>query len=311
MDEDALDADARLPGVAEGGGRDLGDRGQPVAVRLDDDGRVAAEFEGDFFLGGLRFELPSDLGAAGEADHLDPRVHEKRGDVLVIERDNIDLARRDAGGIEDLREQEAGERGLQRGFEDHAVAGREARSDFVGDEVEREVEWRDAEDHAHRKAFDQAEMPGPRRAGIHRDPVAFVGERKRGGEAEGQARAFGLGLGKRDRLPRLGDDRRNEIRPALRDEARDVFQDDSPRVGGHFPRGLERRVGGCDRLLNLRGVGKADVRQTGAVPGIDDGMAAFRIHMAAVDEERFRLHGRSIRSARLRASRQKSEAPRG
>ena len=69
MHEDALDADAALPGLVEGAEDDaLDDRVETVAlVGFDDAGGIAAEFEHDLLLAGLGLEIPADRRRAGEA----------------------------------------------------------------------------------------------------------------------------------------------------------------------------------------------------------------------------------------------------
>jgi len=94
VDEDALDADAGLAGVAVGGGGNFWNRGVPVGVRLDKDRGVATEFEGDFEFSGARLELPADLGATGEAEHFQAGIGEEITDEFVVEGDDIDLVRR-------------------------------------------------------------------------------------------------------------------------------------------------------------------------------------------------------------------------
>ncbi len=48
-------------------------------------------------------------------------------------------------------EQERGKRSLERGLQHHRVSRRESGRDFVRDEIERKIKWRDSEDHTHRE----------------------------------------------------------------------------------------------------------------------------------------------------------------
>ena len=76
----------------------------------------------------------------------------------------------------------------------HRVPGGEARRDLVGNEVQRKIERRDAEDHAVGKTAHHAEMPSARLAGFHIEAMPVIGER--GGKLKGQPRTVHFRLRK-------------------------------------------------------------------------------------------------------------------
>ena len=64
LDQDALDRDAGLPGVAETSGYAALGGVSEIGVAMHDHGSVAPEFENDFFLARVLLHLPTDGGAA-------------------------------------------------------------------------------------------------------------------------------------------------------------------------------------------------------------------------------------------------------
>jgi hypothetical protein len=83
LDEDALDGDAGLAGVAEASGDATVSCVAQIGVAVDDDGGVASELEDDFFLPGAALDIPADWDAAGEADELDAVVGDEQAGVLI------------------------------------------------------------------------------------------------------------------------------------------------------------------------------------------------------------------------------------
>src|SRR5262249_49862382 len=59
-----------------------------------------------------------------------------------------------------LGEKQRAEGRLRRGLEDHGTSGGDGRSDFVGNKVNREIEWSDAGDRADGEASYDAPAPG-------------------------------------------------------------------------------------------------------------------------------------------------------
>ncbi len=104
LDEDVLDGDADLSGVAEGSGDGSLDCPVEVGVFADDHGGVSAEFEGDSSVGHELFEFPADSGGAGEAEHPYAGVGEGtlgEGGVAVPA---VDDARRTSSFVDDSQE---------------------------------------------------------------------------------------------------------------------------------------------------------------------------------------------------------------
>ncbi len=148
LDQDALDGDAGLTGVAEASGdAAVGGVGE-VGVAVDDDGGVAAEFEDDFLFSGAALDVPADGNAAGEADELDAVVGDEQAGIFVGEREDVEAAIGPSGLLHALGEKQRAERRLRGGLEDHGASGGDGRSNFVRDQVDREIKWSDAGDGA-------------------------------------------------------------------------------------------------------------------------------------------------------------------
>ena len=135
---DAVRADAGLARGAELGGDGPGDGGGEVGVVEDDEGRVAAELEGEFLEGrrGLRHERLAYACRAGEGDFLDDRGGADGfpdGGCVGGGRDDIDDAFGDAGAYGELGEREGREGCLAGGLADDGAAGGEGGADFTRD----------------------------------------------------------------------------------------------------------------------------------------------------------------------------------
>src|SRR5581483_4398847 len=96
-------------------------------------------------------------------------------------------------------------------------ACRERRRDLVRDEVEREVERRDAGDGPERHAPDLGTPSLVPRQPIERDDLAVDALRLLRRDLEREDRAVDLDAGRLQRLPRLERDRARELVAALRD----------------------------------------------------------------------------------------------
>lgn len=138
LDEDAVGAHAGLTGGAELAGQGAGDGGVDVGVGEDDEGRVAAELEGEFFQGraALAHEELADGGGAGEGDLADGGVGgeglaDARG--VVQGGDEVDDAAGDAGAVGELGEGEGGEGGFAGGLAYDGAADGEGGADLARD----------------------------------------------------------------------------------------------------------------------------------------------------------------------------------
>ena len=188
---------------------------------MEDDGCVAAEFEADFLFSGGGFELPADGGAAGEADHGDALVGDESVDVFVGAGDDVYLPGGDSGFDEDVGEEEHGEGAFGRGFYDDAVAAGDGGGNFVGGEIEGEIERGDACDDADGKAAHDAEMAVAGGKGIHVEHLAVLLAGFFGGGGEGHHGAIDFGFGEGDGLACFGDDGVCEVGFAQCDAVRD------------------------------------------------------------------------------------------
>ncbi len=133
---------------------DLGD----VDVVGDDARRLAAELEGDAgeVLGGLGHDLGAHAVGAGERDPVDAAV---RGQLLAdldAADDHVHDARREPRLLDQVTEQERGERRARRREQHDRAAGREGRAELEDREVQRVVVAGDRGDHADRLVDDVA-----------------------------------------------------------------------------------------------------------------------------------------------------------
>ena len=201
-----MDADAGLASESVGGGGDFRNGGVPVRVWFDDHSGISAKFEGAFHFCGVALEVPTDIDTAGEAEHFHFCVRKQRRNELVWEGDDIDLACRNTGLMQNLGEEQCREGRLHRRLEQHRISGGYAGGDFVGDKVQRKIEGRNSENHAQREAADDAKVAEPRGTRFHIDAMAVVAKGECRCESKGQARPVHFGLGKGHRFSSLGDD---------------------------------------------------------------------------------------------------------
>ena len=94
----------------------------------------------------------------------------------------------------------------------------------MGDEIEREIEGRNPENHAKGKAADDPEVAQPWGTGFHIDAVAIVAERKCRCESKGLAGPVQLGLGKGHGFSGLGDDHVDKFLAPLAEKLADPLE---------------------------------------------------------------------------------------
>ena len=198
MDEDALDADTGLASVGESARGDEGNGVLEKGIGVDDDGGVSAEFEGEAFFCGERLERPTDIGASRERDHFDAGIGDEEGGMLIGADDEIGLAWRRAGFVEDLGVEAGGEGGFGGRFDDDRVAGGEGGSDFVGDEIEGEIERGDRGDHPDGEALGEAEVTVTGGVGVEGEEFAVGASGFFRGDGESDDGAVDLGFGEDD-----------------------------------------------------------------------------------------------------------------
>ena len=176
----------------------------PIGIRFDHAGRIAAEFEGDLLFDRVGFQLPTDVHAAGEGQHFDPRITQQRIHMFITEGQEGNLSGRHAAFGQHLAEQQRAEWRLHGRLEDHRVAGGETWRDFVRYEVEREIEGRDAENDAERKTPRQTAVARAGRSGSHFDRMTVRFKCGGSGQFERGLGPLHFALGQRDRLARFG-----------------------------------------------------------------------------------------------------------
>ena len=139
----------------------MGDRRVEVGIVQQDVGRLAAQFLVDALdrVGrGLRDE-DAGAGRAREGHHVDVRMAcDGLADSRAVAVDEVEDAGRHAGLVEDLREDESGERRDFAGLEHHGAAGRQSGADLAADLVQGPVPGRDQADDADGLAGDQGRV---------------------------------------------------------------------------------------------------------------------------------------------------------
>ena len=261
----------------------------PVRVGLHDHSGISAKLEGAFHFCSVALEVPTDIDAAGEAEHFHSRIGKQRGDEIVGEGDDIDLARRNSHLMQNLGEQKCRERGFHGGLEQHRIPGGDAGCDFVGDEVQRKIEGRDAENDAEREAANDSKVAKSRGTRFHIDAMAVVAECERGGESKGDAGPVHFGFGKGHRFSSFGDDHIDKLLAALAEELADPLERRGSVIAGKLARFLKCGVRAGYRGFDILRAGRADVGELFTGPGIVDRLGCLRLHPAAVEVERF--HG--------------------
>ena len=137
-DEDALHRDADLTGVGKGADADPVHGEIEIGVGVDDHAGVAAELENDLLHPGAALHLPTDVRRAGEGEQLEARVLDQGVADFAIHRHDADRALRHARRLDNLGEEQHGQRIARGRLEHDRVAGGDRRRDLVQRQVERE-----------------------------------------------------------------------------------------------------------------------------------------------------------------------------
>src|SRR4029078_6514115 len=158
VDENPLNGNARLSGIAEStSGTTLG-REVQIGLRLNDAAGVASQFEDDLLFAALLLEPPPHRRAARKAQELKARVDYQSLRNLFLARRTVESAGKYASLQRYFPEQQGRQRGLRSRLDQNRVPCGQGRGELVGDEVQREVEWRNTQDGADRKAAEDTEM---------------------------------------------------------------------------------------------------------------------------------------------------------
>ena len=137
--QDALHGRAALAGVL--GGALHGQLGRLVEVGIlhDDQRIVAAELQHQALVAGLRGDVLADPDAAGERDDVGVRIGDHRiAHAARIAGDDRQHLGRQARLVEDVGQQQRGERRQLGRLGHHPVVGGDRRRDLVADHVERD-----------------------------------------------------------------------------------------------------------------------------------------------------------------------------
>ena len=78
--------------------------------------------------------------AAGKADEFDSVVGDKDAGIFVGERENIQTAVGPPGLLHAFGQEQRAERRLRRWLQDHGASGGDRRSDFMGHQIDGEIE---------------------------------------------------------------------------------------------------------------------------------------------------------------------------
>ena len=186
FDKDPLDGDAGLASVGEASGDAAAGDVVEVGVAVNYYCGVATEFEDNFLFSGAALDVPSDGYASGEADEFDAVVGDEKAGVVVRERENVETAIGPSGLLHALSEKQRAERRLRRWLQDHGTSGGDGRSDFVGNQIDRKIEWSDARDWPNRETADDAPASGGELLPVEGKIFAVDAGAFLGGDVEGE-----------------------------------------------------------------------------------------------------------------------------
>ena len=251
LDEDALHRDASLASVAEATRNAAVGGVFEVGIAVHDDRGVAAEFEDDFLFSGAAFDVPADGGAAGEADELDALVGDEEARVLVGEWEHVEPAIGPSGLLHAFGEKQRAERSLRCGLQDHGASCGDSRSNFVRDQIDREIKGRDAGDGAEREAAHDAPASGSGFLPVEREIFAVDAGTFLGGDVEGEDGALDFSAGGLDGLAGFLREGARELLLALRHVRRDLAEDALALECREATGGAEGLDGGGDAGLGM------------------------------------------------------------
>ncbi len=278
LHQQAVGADAGLAGVAVLRGERTLHRGVEVGVVEDNEGRVAAELEGDLLEGrrALRHEQPADLGRTGEGEFAHGRVAGQLGADFRrgggAAGDDVDDAGREAGAVGQFGQRQRGERRLLGRLHHHRAAGGQRRRDLARDHRRREIPRRDGGADADGLLDDDEALVGLGRGeGVAADALGLLGE-----PLEEARRVGHLAARLGERLALLGGHQQGEVLGVRQHQLVPLAQDGGALLAGEGAPGRPGRVGGGDGAARLGGahVGHAgEMRAAGGVVDVEGGAA--------------------------------------
>ena len=203
---------------------------------VNDDRRVAAEFQGNPLAPDTTFQIPADGRTAGKREQLDALVLDERRGVARAARHHGDGFTGPTGLDQDASEFQRRHGRLSRGPDDDGIAGGQSRRHLVRHQIEREVERSDAGHRTERHVADVRFAPLQSRQPVERDDLADDALGFLGRDLEYERRAIDFDTRDLDRLAGLERDRLRQVLAARRDARADAFED-----LGALPRGQRAR----------------------------------------------------------------------
>src|SRR5579872_1881266 len=160
LDQNALNGDTGLAGIAEGAGDAAFGGVKEVGITVYDGSGVATEFQDDFLFSGSAFDVPADGDTAGETDEFDAVVSDEEAGVVVGEWEDIEAAIGPTGLLDAFRQKQRTEGSLGGGLEDHGAAGSDGGGYFVRNQIQGEIEGGDTGNGSKWKALDHTPAVG-------------------------------------------------------------------------------------------------------------------------------------------------------
>ena len=154
---------------------------------MDDEGAVAAGFQGDALEAGVGLDAPADLGAAGEGDDLETVIADQRlGWAPAMGRTDTEPSGKPASRASSARLRVVSGV-LLAGLMTMLLPAAKGGAELVGGQQQRKVERGDTEDGANRKALDAAGAVDAGGDGVEgedftRDSQGFLGGAVEGGD---------------------------------------------------------------------------------------------------------------------------------
>jgi ParB family chromosome partitioning protein len=293
VDEHALAAQARLPGVPVAADDDRLDRGVDVGVVAHDHRVRAAELERQPLHRGRRDRghAAADLGRARERDAPHVGMADERvADDRAVAGHDVQHAVRHARLGEDARDLERRERRRRGRLGDDRVAAGQRRRDLRAEQRQREVVRRDRGADAHRAAHDLTV------GGAERGRQLLVGaahlRRRLGVVADPVREVRDLARRLHERLALLRGQHAGEVLRALLDERRCLREDRRAVLGvGRRPLG-ERALRRLDGEVDVGGVAARDARDDVLGRRVDDLDLLVRAGLAPLPADQHgRFHG--------------------
>ena len=147
---------------------------------------------------------PADFATADKTEKGHPGVRDHLlSDGVVFQVDGLHILFRQSGLVQYFDEAHAGQRGVQRWFDDGWAASGDGRANLVHDQIEGVIEGRESQHHANRIATGNSHMMGGGGVQIHRDFAPGFGAQDFHATAHAVNRPCHLNLGIRQRLAAL------------------------------------------------------------------------------------------------------------